>query len=237
MPQMKWNFNSNPENGFIKEARLNNSVGYLLPGTSIQRNANMSSRVIHFNGNNSGLVIDNITMDCFAEPVSCKKGLSLSFWLNMVEWNNESVILSSSNVAIIATLKETFGIRIRNGTHKWRMYFKPKKNVWECFAFTWDSKVFRTYRNGNIMEGRAGSLKLQKAPLRFGGQALKRRVVIGNTAETQARADAVKMYMDTLQIWDENVLQANEIRSVCKQDKAQGIKSNCSRHKTEFQKL
>ena len=234
MPDLHWKFNSNPIDGFVNE--VNSTIAnraFLLPGTKI---LNLHCwTVAEFNGNNSGVFIDNSTEQCTLNPGLCKSGLSISFSVkwprNGTEVNNGSLV-SSGNFSIFHDCNGKLVVSLWNGTNEWQLVHARNVSLygWVCYLVTWDHHSLKMYINGSLKRElfknnasntvplpSTGILKV-RSEFSLGSDALPKRIVIGNTAKNKSNEHGLKMLFDDLKIWSFS-LKSNQTDKYCSKGK------------------
>ena len=209
-PQLQWKLDYSSPDGYTNDTKSSSqNRALLLPGTSIKATANSTAKTMYFNGTNSGLLINNITSSCFANPGTCYSGLAISFWIMIVPSGNETnqgLILSSANINIAYKSNGTVFVTLWNGTREWGVMYNrnTSKGAWQCFTVTWNTTMLSFYIDG-ALKVRNGNVSSNMSQYTLAGRAVGKRVVFGNTARETADLKAIKMYLDELKIWNDTL--------------------------------
>ena len=111
----------------------------MLPGSIIQIDWESEHYSSYFNGDNSGILIDDLSGSCLATDLSqCTDGFSVAFWIRWIEWKS-NFIISSTWFNWKQFTEDTIPIEVWNGTTAWRMFFgrNVENKAWEHYVITW----------------------------------------------------------------------------------------------------
>ena len=227
VPTLHWKFNEKSADGFVEEA--NSTIfnrGYALPGTKIERRGHWI--VANFKGNRSGILIDNATNTCFLSPQNCQAGLSVSFHVkwrtNLTNAKNGSLI-SSGNFSIYHENGRDLIVSLWNGSNEWQLRYTRNTTIvgWACYIVTWNRHALRLFINGSLKK-EVSTNNTQNFAMRNGifnersafllGEAMPRRIAIGNVARKNFSKCGLRMMLDDLKIWD-FALRSNETKKAC----------------------
>lgn len=95
-PDLHWTFDVSENQKTHEVNSPTANVGRMLNGTKIIISNERFGSVAYFSGENSQIIIDNLTSSCFLSPSLCGQGLSFSFWINRVQDGKDSFIQSPS---------------------------------------------------------------------------------------------------------------------------------------------
>ena len=81
-----WAFDVNENNKTYEINSVTHNIGRILKGTTIVRSNERYGSVAYFKGDDSGIIIDNVTSYCYLNAGLCSNGLAFSFWINWERW-------------------------------------------------------------------------------------------------------------------------------------------------------
>ena len=96
VPNLHWTFDVDENKNTYEMRSVTQNVGNMLSGTTALPSNERYGSVAHFNGKDSGIIIDNVTSSCFIDPGICTQGLSFSFWINWQKWGTNPILASPS---------------------------------------------------------------------------------------------------------------------------------------------
>ena len=96
VPDFHWTFDVDDNRNTYEVKSAIQNVGRMRNGTTVVPSNERYGSVAHFNGEFSGIIIDNVTSSCFMNPGLCTQGLSFSFWINWQKWGREPIFSSPS---------------------------------------------------------------------------------------------------------------------------------------------
>ena len=87
-----------------------------------------------FDGQNSGILIDNLTDTCVSNLQSCINGFTVAFWIQWKQWDDDYIV-SSSWLNMKHFTEDTVPVEVSDGTNYWRIFG-------ECFLVMFEKKYY-----------------------------------------------------------------------------------------------
>jgi len=216
VPNLHWTFDVDENKNTYEMRSVTQNVGNMLSGTTALPSNERYGSVAHFNGKDSGIIIDNVTSSCFIDPGVCIQGLSFSFWINWQKWGTNP-ILASPSIAMKHMAEGTLIAEIWDGQKSWNTFISrssPYNGVWDNYIFTWDKISLTIFVNGVFLLQINTTRSSRHSLLSASSPSLPRRLEIGKSSSSSgSSAPNIQMYLDDFQIW-EKPLNTGEVLQV-----------------------